>query len=127
MVTGVSAIDFKKTKLVVKRKIDEFLEEYEVTLPGALTIHANAVQARDTSLMGIETAYGRTHDRGPFITMTLKDLDIPAEQVGENGSPTKIINMHRIVKKQKCEMIDGTVEEQSNTLIQRLTQAGYIG
>ena len=123
LITGASSITLKKKKILVERKIDEFLEEYEVILPGALTIHASAVQPRDASLMGIETAYGQEQ----FKTMTLKDLDISAEQVGDKGSPTKIINMHRIKKKRKCEMIDGSVEEQADELIRRLKEAGHIG
>jgi electron transfer flavoprotein beta subunit len=127
LVTGVSLIELKKPNLIVKRKIDEFFEEYEVTLPGALTIHAKTVQARDASLMGIETAYGRACGREHLKIMTFKDLDIPTDQVGENGSPTKILDMHRITKKRKCEMIEGSVEEQTDALIHRLTRAGYIG
>ena len=123
LITGASSITLKKKKILVERKIDEFLEEYEVILPGALTIHASAVQPRDASLMGIETAYGQEQ----FKTMTLKDLDISAEQVGDKGSPTKIINMHRIKKKRKCEMIDGSVEEQAEELVRRLNDAGHIG
>jgi electron transfer flavoprotein beta subunit len=123
LVTGVLNIEWKKSKLVVERKIDEFLERYEITLPGALTIHASALQPRDASLMGIETAYRQEQ----FQKMTLKDLGLSAEQVGMNGSPTKIIDMHRIKKKRKCEMIEGSVEEQADELVRRLKDAGHIG
>ncbi|MBN1848740.1 MAG: electron transfer flavoprotein subunit beta/FixA family protein [Deltaproteobacteria bacterium] len=123
LVTGVTAVTRKKANFIVERKIDEFIEEYEVALPGALTIHASALQPRDASLMGLETAYGQEQ----FTLMTLKDLDILAEQVGDNGSPTKIINMQRIQKKRKCEMIQGSVEEQAEELVRRLKEAGHIG
>ena len=59
MVTGVVNFEYKDSALMVERKADEFIERYEVSLPGALTIHPSAIQARDASLMGIETAFGK--------------------------------------------------------------------
>ncbi len=123
LVTGVFTIALKGSGLKVERRVDEFIEEYEVRLPGALTIHQTAAQPRDASLMGIETAFGCDQ----LIKMDLDDLNLLAEQVGDRGSPTKVIHMHRIKKTRKCEMIDGSVEEQADELIRRLTKAGHIG
>lgn len=123
MVTGVFAIALKGSGLKVERRMDEFIEEYEIGLPGALTIHHTAAQPRDASLMGIQTAF----ESEQFIKMGLHDLDLHAGQVGDKGSPTKVIQTQRIKKKRKCEIIDGSVEEQADELIRRFKEAGHFG
>ena len=73
--------------------------------------------------MGIETAFGRM----AFEKMSQSDLDLSAKQVGEAGSPTRVISMKRIKRERKCEFIDGSAEEQAEKLINHLKGSGLIG
>ena len=123
MVTGVYGVEYKDSGLTVERRTDEFIEEYEISLPGAVTVHPTAVQPRDSTLTGIETAFGS----GTFEIMSLADLDLSADQVGERGSPTRVISMNRITRKRKCEFIAGSVEEQADLLVSKLKDSGHIG
>jgi len=123
MVTGARAVEYKDSGLVVERKADEFIESFELSLPGALTIHPAAIQPRDASLMGIESAFGME----AFERMSLADLGISPEEVGEGGSPTKIVSMSRVKKERKCKFIEGSLEEQADELIRQLKEAGHIG
>jgi len=123
VVTSVFNFEYKNSALMVERKADEFIERYKISLPGALTIHPSAVQARDATLIGIETAFGRM----AFEKMSLSDLDLSAEQVGEAGSPTRVISMKRIKRDRRCEFIDGSAEEQVEKLIKHLKGSGLIG
>ena len=59
LVTGAYAIEFKGSGLIVERRVDEFIEKYEISLPGVLTIHPTAVQHRDVSLMEIDRFSGQ--------------------------------------------------------------------
>ena len=102
--------------------LDTFIEEYELSLPGAITIHPAAIQSRDSSLMGIEAAF----EQRKIDKMDLSDLGISSELVGENGSPTKVISINRIKRERKCEFIAGSVEEQADHLIQKLKESGLI-
>ena len=123
IVTGACAVQYKESCLEVERRADEFIESYELSLPGALTIHPAAGQPRDTSLMGIESAF----EVETFETMSLDDLGISPEEVGESGSPTKLVSMSRIKKERKCKFIEGSLEEQADELIRQLNKAGHIG
>jgi len=123
LVTGVVSFEYKDSVLMVERKADEFIEKFEVALPGSLTIHPSAVQARDAALIGIEKAFGSMD----FEKMSLSDLGLSAQQVGEGGSPTRVVSMKRVKRERKCEFIDGSVEEQAEKLINHLKGSGLIG
>jgi electron transfer flavoprotein beta subunit len=123
IITGVYHVEYMDTKVIVDRRSDEFNERYEVSLPAAITVHPAALQARDSSLSGIEKAFGG----GVFERMNLSDLGLSANQVGEKGSATKLISMNKVRRKRKCEFITGTIEEQADELIRRLREGGYIG
>jgi electron transfer flavoprotein beta subunit len=122
LVTGACSIEHRGSRMVVKRKVDEFVEEYQFSLPGVLTIHPTAMLPRDTSLMGVEKAFGRKE----LETMGLVDLGLSAEQVGEAGSPTRLVSMRRIKRERRCEFITGSAEEQADGLIQRLKESGLV-
>lgn len=123
LVTGAYNIEYQDSKLKVERKIDEFIEEYEVSLPGVLTIHPSAVSPRDASLIGIETSF----ERGPLTRMNIADLDLSSKDVGEGGSPTKVISMRKVKKVRECSFIEGSVEEQADGLIRQLKETGFLG
>lgn len=123
IVTGVCEISCQGSKIVVQRRIDEFMEEYEMSLPGVIAIHPRAVQPRDPALIMIENAF----KKGIFEKMGLTDLELAEEEVGEKGSPTRVVSMGKIKRKRKCEFITGSVEEQAVELVRRLKDAGHVG
>ena len=123
VITGVKSIEYNKNSVTVDRVIDEFEEEYEMTLPGAVAIHPKAVDARDTALSMVEKAFSRE----AFEILNLSDLELSIDGLGENGSPTKLVSMSKIKKKHKCEFIEGSPEEQADVLVKRIKAGGYIG
>jgi len=123
IITGVYHLECTGAKAIADRRVDEFSERYEVSLPAAITIHPAALQARDSSLSGIEKAFSG----GVFERMDLSDLGLSADQVGEKGSATKVLSMNKVRRKRKCDFINGTVEEQADELVRRLREGGYIG
>jgi electron transfer flavoprotein beta subunit len=123
IITGVYHLECTDAKVVADRRADEFNERYEVSLPAAITVYPTALQARDSSLSGIEKAFVG----GVFEKMNLSDLGLSEDQVGEKGSATRIISMDKVRMKRKCEFITGSIEEQADELVRRLRQGGYIG
>ena len=123
VITGVKSIECSKNSVKVDRVIDEFEEEYEMTLPGALTIDPKAVDARDTALSMVETAFSKK----VFERLNLSDLELSVKGLGEKGSPTKLVSMSKVRKKHKCEFIEGSPEEQADELVKRIKAGGYIG
>ncbi|MDP2646990.1 MAG: electron transfer flavoprotein subunit beta/FixA family protein [Desulfobacterales bacterium] len=123
LVTGVRSVSRDNAVLHVERISDGFMEQFELTLPAALTIHSGSVQPRDVDLYGIESAFSE-----PRVTIwQLNDLSVPSDQVGEAGSPTRVTSLSKMKKDRKCEFISGTAEEQAEALIHRLVESGAIG
>jgi electron transfer flavoprotein beta subunit len=123
MVTWVHSIDWADADLHVKRRADGFHEEFELSLPAALTVHPRSVKPRDIGLSGIELAF----EQGEIEKRTLADLDISPDQVGWAGSPTRVPTWTRVTRERKCEFISGTTEEQVEALVGRLVESGLIG
>jgi electron transfer flavoprotein beta subunit len=123
MVTGAIFIEKTDSGLTVLRRSDGFLDTFAVSFPAAMTIHSSAGQPSDAGLPGISNAYG-----GHFVEKwSLKDLGLSARQVGEIGSPTRLISLTRVKRERKCEFIAGENEQQAETLMQRLLDSGLIG
>jgi len=122
IVTWVTRIQQHNGRFQVTRRADGFLEEYAITLPVAFTIHPDAMKARDVGLSGIETAFEKKH----VTHFSLQDVGLPPEQVGEAGSPTKVISLKRAVKKRECVFLNGTVEKQAVDLLEALMKSGWI-
>ena len=123
LVTGVYHLEQGNGSVVVDRRVDEFIEKYEVPLPGVITVHPLAERVGDISLMGLENAF----NTGAFEIISMADLGLSEDEVGDKGSPTRVVSMSRIKKKRECEFITGTAEEQVNDLVVWLKEAGQIG
>ncbi|MFH1488034.1 MAG: electron transfer flavoprotein subunit beta/FixA family protein [Pseudomonadota bacterium] len=122
MVSGVTKIEKTDKGLLVERRIDDSLERYEIVLPAALTLHHRSTPARDAGLPGIQTAF----EGKEVKTWSLKDLGLTPENVGEQGSGTKVISLSRVKKERKCEFLSGSAEELADELIERLSDSGLI-
>ncbi len=123
MVTGVVKIDDALDCLTVERKVDGFLEIYEVTPPAALTIHSSAAAPRDPALGNLAVAF----DEMPMKTVSIRQLSLDPSLVGEAGSPTRVLSMKPIKKNRACQWIEGTPAAQADALVQHLVDAGLIG
>lgn len=122
LVTGAHSIEPKDDGLIVERRVDGFLESYEVAFPAALTIHHSAVQPRDVGLLGIELAFNERNAK----TWSLTDLSLSADLVGEAGSATRVLALSRVESSKKCDFLTGSAEEQIDELITRLSKSGLI-
>lgn len=123
VVTGVLKIDENGDRLSVERRIDGFIEVYELHHPAALTIHASAAIPRDPALGDI----GRAFDDMPVETITLKEMDLDPRRVGDAGSPTRVISMKPVKKDRACQWIEGPPATQAEALVRRLAAKGLIG
>jgi electron transfer flavoprotein beta subunit len=123
IITGVTQLEQIDSTVIADRRMDEFVERYELFLPAAITVHPASMPARDSSLSGIEKAF----NKGSFERMDLSALGLSIDQVGEKGSPTRIISMKKIRRKRKCEFITGSIEEKADKLVRRFKEGGHIG
>jgi electron transfer flavoprotein beta subunit len=123
LVTSVTSLECKENILRVDRKIDGFREEYELSLPAALTIHPSAFKPRDIPLGKIEEAFTQKE----IDVLSLDDLEINPQIVGTTGSPTRVISLTKITRERTCEFLTGTTNEQAEELVARIKKSGLIG
>ena len=114
---------WQKDVFRVERVADHFLEEYEVANACGITIHPGAFEPRDMGLSGI----GRAFESERVERWNLADLGLMPEQVGDGGSPTRVLSMKRIKETKKCEFLKGDAREQADELMKRLSDSGAIG
>ena len=62
-----------------------------------------------------------------WVGVGLADLGLSPEEVGEKGSPTRVVTLSKVAKERKCEFVDGEPEQQAEKLIQHLLETGLIG
>ncbi len=123
LVTSAVSIEKINATVRVNRISDEFTETFEAPLPAAVTIHPSSVQPRDVSLMGLEQAF----EKDNVETLSLSDIGLSADQVGDAGSGTRVVSMNRVSRKRTCDFIEGSVEEQADKLLENLVKLGLVG
>jgi electron transfer flavoprotein beta subunit len=123
MVTGALCIEKQAGNLIVERRVDDFLETYEMRLPAALTIHPSAVFSRDAALGSIASAFAQQD----VEIVSAAQLGVASQPVGDAGSPTRVLSMKSVKKDRTCEWIEGSPAEKAEALVRRLTASGQIG
>jgi electron transfer flavoprotein beta subunit len=123
MVTGAINIEKGSDHLTVERRMDDFIETYDLMLPAALTIHPSAAFSRDASLGSIATAF----DEQSVERLDAAQLGLDLLSVGDAGSPTRVLSMKPVKKDRTCQWIEGPPDQQAEELVRRLAAAGRIG
>jgi len=122
IVTWAYSIESVKSGLHIERRSDGFQERFEFSYPAVLTVHPSSFQPRDIGLHGIELAFAE-----PKVeSWDLKNLGLLPYQVGEQGSPTRVLSLKRVKKERKCEFLSGSAEEQADELIRRFVDSGMV-
>lgn len=121
--SGVKKLKPQRDGWDVHRIMDKWEEVWQMQSPAAMTIDSRAFRPRPVGLLGL----GRVYKQPAIQTWGLTDLELVAQNVGLAGSPTRVASMQTTQRKRKCDMLDGEPQEQVNTLIERLTNAGVMG
>jgi len=127
LVTGVHQFEVQKNgeklkSIRVERTMDHLVESFEVDFPAALTLRPEAAPPRDIGLAGLAEAF----DLRQVEIMNLSDLGLEPGQVGETGSPTRVLSMKPIHHERRCRMIEGESGEIADQLIHHLMNQGLM-
>jgi len=105
----------------VKADIENGIRVVQVKMPGVFTLTHEVNTPRILSFSGI------IKSRKKEITIWgLDDLELSEELVGLKGSPTIVSELTVVEKKRACEIIEGTLEEKADILIEKLSAAGVL-
>ena len=106
----------------VKADIENGYRLVQVDLPAVFTVTQDANRPRTLSFSGIIKARKKE-----ITTWGLEDLGVPAQLVGEQGSPTIVSDLASVESRRTCEILEGTLEEKADILIHKLISAGVLG
>jgi electron transfer flavoprotein beta subunit len=121
-VTGVEKIEKHGAILRLERMSDGFREVMEVAPPVLLAVSREAALPRLPSLLDIQDAYA---DKD-LDCVILEDLGTDEKKVGLNGSGIWVMELIEVPKKKRCELIEGDLRQQVQTLMEKLREKNLI-
>jgi len=105
----------------LKRVCDDGFDILELEIPALLTVLATLNTPRVPSLKG------KMRAKKAEVTVWGKDeLGLESRRVGLAGSPTQVVSTRIPSFQARREMLPGTAEEQVETLVRRLKEAGLL-
>ena len=113
-VCGATEVHLEGDFVVVKRLRDGLLESLRVQLPALLTLAAGAAPLRDLPLAALEDAFSNRS----ILQWDRSTLGLGADEVGLQGSATRVRKLTRPTPRRGGEVVTGTAEE----LVQRLLE-----
>jgi len=122
LVTGVHQLVYADNQLEVQRTMDHLVESFEVDFPAALTIRPEALQPRDIGLGGLAEAF----DDGQVERLRLADLALSSDQVGEAGSPTRVVSMRPLRQDRQGQFLEGEPTDLADQLIHQWMEKGLL-
>lgn len=114
-------VETKEKKWQVKADIEHGYRLVQVELPAVFTVTQDVNTPRTLSFSGIIKARKRE-----ITTWGIDDLDLPAESAGLKGSPTIVSKLTYIESKREYQIIEGTLDEKVEFLIDKFAEAGVI-
>jgi len=105
--------------LRVRRMVEEGHEVIETTLPAVITVAKEINVPRMPSLRGIMKSKSAI-----ISTWGIQELGVEESMVGLSGSSTQVIKIFFPQRAHQAEMLEGDLEKQVDTLIDRLKNAG---
>jgi len=122
IITGVHQFTCMEDRLEVERTMDHLVESFAVDFPAALTIRPGALQSRDIGLRGLAEAF----DDRQVERLQLADLTLSCAQVGEAGSPTRVVSMRPLRQNRQGQFLQGEPADLADKLIQQWTEKGLL-
>ncbi len=104
---GLPAVTFAKKvtvdgqQLKVERQTEAGYDEVTCPLPALVTVTAGVVEPRYPSFKGIMAAKSK-----PVETLSLADLSVPAEQVGQAGARQEIVEVRPAEERSAGEIVE---------------------
>lgn len=118
----VKKVEVKNGWVKVNRELEGGLEEVvELKLPAVLTIQTGINEPRYVSIAGIRRAAKKE-----IKVLGLADIGLKKEDVGEEGSPTKIEKLFIPEITKKVEILSGDLSEVTAKLTSVLKEKGVI-
>lgn len=121
LITYAQDIKLDGDKVIVERQLEDGYEVIESLMPCLITAVKELNTPRYMSAGGIVDAYEKE-----IHVLNHDDIGLPAEMCGLKASPTKVVRSFAPELKGQGEMLQGTAQEMSKTLVARLAEKKLI-
>jgi electron transfer flavoprotein beta subunit len=111
--------EIREKYLRVRRMVEEGHEVMETPLPAVITVSKEINVPRLPSLRGIMKSKSAV-----IQTWGVNELGVQADKVGLAGSSTQVIKVFFPQRVHQAEILTGNLEQQVDTLVERLKKAG---
>lgn len=108
-------LDTKPKLMIVERLLEDGYELLEIDLPALITVVKEINKPRLPSLKGAYEARAKK-----IIVWCHTDLGLCPSQLGLEGSPTKVVDIERVISTKSTRMLDGNLTEIVNDLFNEL-------
>jgi len=120
--SGVTEIHLEENSVMVRQVSDGFINTLRLVLPALLTVSQDLSIPRHLPLGEIERAFAE----GDIVRWGLADLHLEAEEVGFEGSATRVLRLYRPPPKRSGEIITGSSQETVDWLMRKLESLSII-
>jgi electron transfer flavoprotein beta subunit len=108
-------------KIVVERLLEDGTEVMELPLPALLTVVKEINEPRLPSLKGKMRAR-----KAEITEITAADLNLPAEDLGLDGSPTRVARIYAPPPREGGQVFEGEPDETAGKLFEALEKGGLF-
>jgi electron transfer flavoprotein beta subunit len=115
-VCGVHEIHLEMNSLLVKQLSDGFLNTFKVRMPALLTVSSDLLVPHHISLGDLQKAFSSRQ----VLRWGLDDLNLKPQEVGLEGSATRVWQLYPPPSKRKGDVIAGAPHQLVEHLIQKL-------
>ncbi len=116
-----SILEISKSKVKVKRLMEDRYETFEINLPAAISV------IKDINVPRVPSLRGKMKAKNTVIPVwDAKELGADEEEVGLSGSYTQVVKIFTPQVKHETKVIEGTTEEQVEQLYKVLKELNVV-
>jgi len=116
-ITCVNRIEIKDRKILARQEVEAGFQLVESELPALLTISSGINEPRIPTFISIADAFEKD-----IPTWSAQDLEVNIQQLGLEGSPTKVDRVWAPEHKPRGQIMDGNPAEVASKLVNLLKQ-----
>jgi len=120
-ITYVRKLEVEDGRIRAERTLEDYFEVVEAKLPLLVTVTKEINEPRYPSLKGILKA-----KKTEIPVLTNRDLNLPLDKIGLEGSPTRVVKVFNPSPPPKGEIIEGDLKEKVERVIEEIKKRNLL-
>ena len=120
-ITYVRKLEVEDGRIRAERTLEDYFEVVEAKLPLLVTVTKEINEPRYPSLKGLLKA-----KKTEIPVLTNRDLNLPLDKIGLEGSPTRVVKVFTPSPPPKGEIIEGDLKEKVERVIEEIKKRNLL-